>query len=323
MDQSRILITGGGGFIGSHLAERYVNEGHLVKVLDNFSNSDINNIRGLFNHKNFKLIKGDVRDHDLLQRITTDVDVIFHLAAQIHVDKSIVDPVETVDVNIKGTLNILDVSLENDVKHIIYASSSEAYGSAKHAPMNEDHPLNPDSPYAASKAAADRLCYSYYRTYKMNVSIIRNFNTFGPRQKSGGYGGAISIFTDRALRGMPPIIYGDGLQTRDYMYIEDAVQAYNIVYEAGEKLAGQAVNFGSGKETTILDLAKTITSLCGRKDLTPVHVEPRPGEVRRLCADTTVAKSLGFKPKYTLEEGLKELISWFKKYKHEEWAKSG
>lgn len=183
MDQSRLLITGGGGFIGSHLAHRYVKEGHLVKVLDNFSNSDINNIRGLFNYKNFKLIKGDVRDHDLLQRITTDVDVIFHLAAQIHVDKSIVDPVETVDVNIKGTLNILDVSLENDVKQVIYASSSEAYGSAKHAPMNEEHPLNPDSPYAASKAAADRLCYSYYKTYKMNVSIIRNFNTHSAQDK--------------------------------------------------------------------------------------------------------------------------------------------
>lgn len=107
------------------------------------------------------------------------------------------------------------------------------------------------------------------------------------------------------------------------MYVEDAVQAYNLVYEAGEKLAGQAVNFGSGKEISILDLAKTITNLCGRKDLTPIHVEPRPGEVRRLCADTTVAKSLGFKPKYTLEEGLKQLIDWFKKYKHEEWAKSG
>ncbi len=319
LDRLRLLLTGGAGFIGSHLAETYVSHGHLVKVLDDFSSGNVNNIRGLFNHKNFKLIRGDVRDKPLLQRVTQDVDVILHLAAQVNVDSSIVSPRTTFEVNTLGTLNILDVALENDVKQVVYASSSEVYGTAQYVPMDENHPLNPGSPYAASKVAADRLCFSYYNTYKMNVTVIRNFNTFGPRQKSTGYGAAIPIFIRRVLQGAPPIIYGDGRQTRDYMYIDDAVDAYDLLLNAGDKLAGRAVNFGTGKEISILELANVIIKLCGAK-VEPVHVAPRPGEVRRLYAGTKLAESeLGFKPRYDLPKGLSDFIEWYRKGKYEEW----
>ena len=317
-----MLITGGAGFIGSYIAQKYVSEGFAVKVLDDFSQGYVNNIRGLFNHSNFKLVRGDVRDRDLLQRITADVEVIVHLAAQIHVDKSIVDPKYTFEVNTLGTLNVLDVALENNIKQVVYASSSEVYGSALSVPMDESHPLNPASPYAASKAAADRLCFSYYNTYGLNVAIVRNFNTFGPRQRSTGYGGVIPIFIKRVLQGLPPVIYGDGKQTRDYMYIMDALRAYDLVIQSGDSMAGRAVNFGAGKEVDINTLARTVIRLCGKEgDLEPINVAPRPGEVKRLCADISLARTqLNFEPEYDLEKGLSEFIDWFKRYGYEEWT---
>jgi UDP-glucose 4-epimerase len=316
----KILVTGGAGFIGSHLSEYMLKKGHEVVVLDDFSSGGAINIRHLLDHRSFKLVRGDIRNYDLVRRVTTNLDVVFHLAAKIHVDESIINPEETLSVNVKGTLNILNACKENDVKRLIYASSSEVYGSSKYTPMDEDHPLNPASPYAASKAAADRLCFSYYNTYNLDAVIVRNFNTFGPGQKSSGYGGAISIFIRRALKDMPPIIYGDGLQTRDYLYVEDAVNAYNLVMETPE-LAGEAINFGTGVDTSITDIAEKILRLMGKEEkLIPRHVASRPGEVRQLCADITKAKRLlNFKPTYTLEEGLKELIKWHEDYRFEEW----
>ena len=319
MKRKSILITGGGGFIGSHLAEKFINEGHRVKVLDNFSTGNLNNIRALFNYKNFRLIYGDVRDKETLRKITQDIDIIFHLAALTNVDQSIVDPQTTYEVNTLGTLNILNIALENYTDQVIVASSSEVYGTAQYIPMDEKHPLCPASPYAASKVAADRLCFSYYNTYKMNVTIIRNFNTFGPRQRSIGYGGVMPIFIRRVLQGMPPIIYGDGKQTRDYIYIKDVVGAYDKIFNGYDSLAGKAINFGSGKEVLIIDLANMIIDLCGN-NLNVVHVAPRPGEVERLCADTSKAREeLGFELEYDLEKGLSEYIDWHKKGKYEEW----
>ncbi len=321
----RLLITGGAGFIGSTLAEKFVQDGYAVRVLDDLSNSSISNIRGLFNHRNFKLVRGDIRDPDLVQRVSTGVDFILHLAAQIHVDRSIIEPRHTFEVNTLGTINVLEAAIQNDVKKVICASSSEVYGSAEYAPMNEQHPLNPCSPYAASKAAANRLCFSYFRTYGLNVVVVRPFNTFGPRQKSTGYGGAISIFIDRVMKDLPPIIYGDGKQTRDYSYVADTVRGFDLVLKSNDDLAGRAINFGTGKEVQIAELARLIIKLAGREGkLEPVHVAPRPGEVQRLCADISFArKQLGFSPQYDLERGLREFLDWHRKYKYEEWTKAG
>ena len=320
----KILITGGAGFIGSHLCEKYTIEGHTVLCLDNFMNSNLGNIRGLLNYRNFKLINGDVRDFDLLEKIVRDVDVVIHLAAQIHVDRSILEPKLTYDVNIFGTLNMLELARRYDINKVIYTSTSEVYGSAQYVPMDENHPLNAPHPYGASKIAADRMCHAYIQTYGVNVCIIRPFNTFGPRQRDVGYGGAISIFVKRILNGEPPIIYGDGTQTRDYTYVEDLVEAYDLILKYDKPLR-EPINFGSGKEISIMNLANKVISLCGKKGkIKAVHVAPRPGEVKRLVADYSKANELlGWKPKCTLDEGLKKFIEWYENYKFEEWAKPG
>ena len=319
MSKKEILITGGAGFIGSHLAEDLVKNGYTVKILDDFSTGNVNNILGLFDYKNFKMIRGSVTDKELVRKATSNVEVIFHLAAQIHVDRSIVEPRHTFEVNTFGSLNVLDAALENDIELVVYASTSEVYGSAKYVPMDEDHPLNPASPYAASKAAADRLCFAYYKTYKLPIVIVRCFNTYGPRQMDMGYAAVIPKFLRRALSGSPPVIYGDGKQTRDYMYIKDAIYAYKLVLESYENVVGKAINFGAGKEIAILELANTILNLCA-SEAKPIHVLPRAGEVKRLCADTSLAKKeLDFDPKYPIELGLREFLRWYKEGKYEEW----
>ena len=311
----KILITGGAGFVGSHLCEKYIQEGNTVICLDNFMNGDIRNIRHLVAHKNFKLINGDIRDFDLLEKITRDVDIIIHLAAQVHVDRSVIEPKMTYDTNVLGTQNILEVARMFDVEKVIHASTSEVYGSSEYYPMDEKHPLNAPHPYGASKIAADRLCYSYIQTYGMNVSIMRCFNIFGPRQRDVGYGGVISIFTRRILNNMPPVIYGDGLQTRDYTYIDDTVQAYDLVLKHNKPI-NEPINFGTGKELSILEIANIIIDLCGKNEtMKPVHVDSRPGEVKRLIADSTKAKELlGWEAKYDMHDGIEKFVQWYKDY---------
>jgi UDP-glucose 4-epimerase len=285
-------------------------------------NGNLVNIRQLLTCRNFKLINGDVRNYDLLEKNMRDIDVVFHLAAQIHVDRSIIEPKLTYEINVLGTQNILEAARILDIRRVVYASSSEVYGSAQFAPMDESHPLDSPHPYGASKIAADRACYAYIRTYGMDIVIMRPFNTYGPRQKDSGYGGAISIFVKRVLGGMPPIIYGDGQQTRDYTYIRDMVSSFDAVLEHTKPIR-EPINFGTGREVRIVDLANNIIGLCGeKKRLRPVHVEARPGEVQRLVAKTSRAKELlGWGPKYSLERGLGEFIDWYKNYKADEWTK--
>ena len=318
----KMLITGGAGFIGSHLCEKYTKDGHTVLCLDNFMSGDLMNIRHLLDFRNFKLIKGDIRDFGLLEKVMRDVDTVFHLAAQIHVDRSYIEPELTYEVNVAGTQNVLEVARMYDVKRVIYASTSEVYGSAQYAPIDEKHPLNAPHPYGASKIAADRMCYAYIQTYGMDIAIMRLFNTFGSRQRDIGYGGVISIFARRALDNVPPIIYGDGSQTRDYTYIEDAVKAYDLVLNHNEPIT-EPVNFGTGKEVSILDLANAIIDLAGKNGtLEPVHIEPRIGEVKRLIADATKAKNLlGWEPEHDFKTGLKAFVEWYKNYGFEERIK--
>lgn len=318
----KILITGGAGFIGSHLCEKYTIEKHTVLCLDNFMNSNLGNIRNLLNYRNFKLVNGDTRDFDLLEKVIHDVEAVIHLAAQIHVDRSILEPKLTYDINVFGTLNVLELARRYDVEKVVHTSTSEVYGSAQYTPMNEQHPLNAPHPYGASKVAADRMCNAYIQTYGLNVCIMRPFNTFGPRQKDTGYGGVISIFAKHILSDRPPVIYGDGKQTRDYTYVKDLVEAYDLVLKY-DKPIREPINFGTGKEIKIIDLARKIIGVCGKqRKIKPVHVAPRPGEVKRLVADYSRAKKLlGWEPKYTLSKGLTEFINWYKNYKFEEWEK--
>ena len=311
----KMLITGGAGFIGSHLCEKYTEMGYTVICFDNFLSGNLLNIRHLLDYRNFKLIKGDVRNYNSLERVAQNVDIIFNLAAQIHVDRSYVEPKLTYMINVMGTQNVLEVARIHDIKKVIHASSSEVYGSSQYAPIDENHPLCAPHPYGASKIAADRMCYAYMRTYGMNIPILRFFNIFGPRQRDIGYGGVISIFARRVINDLPPIIYGDGKQTRDYTYIDDAVDAYDLVLNYDHELR-EPINFGTGKEVRIIDLANMIIELCGKKDkIVPVHVEPRIGEVERLIADASKARKIfGWAPKYSLKEGLSNFIQWYKKF---------
>jgi UDP-glucose 4-epimerase len=318
----RILVTGGAGFIGSHLCDKYVAENHSVICLDNFLSGNLMNVRHLLDYRNFKLIKGDIRDFELVEKVMHDVEVVFHLAAQIHVDRSYVEPRLTYDVNVMGTQNILEAARLLDVRRVICASTSEVYGSAVYVPIDEQHPLNAPHPYGASKIAADRMCYAYIQTYGMDISILRLFNIFGIRQRDLGYGGVISIFTRRAFNGMSPIVYGNGRQERDYTYIKDAVRAYDMVLNHKEPIT-EPVNFGAGKAVTIIELANTVIDLCGKKgEIIPVNVEPRIGEVQKLIAGTKKAKEiLGWEPEYTFKEGLKEFTQWYRQYGMEERIK--
>ena len=281
----------------------------------------LNNVRTLLHRKNFKFVHDDVRNKDLYPKLPTDLDAIFHLAAQIHVDRSIVNPQETFDINVTGTMNILEYARMNDVNKILFASTSEVYGSAKYVPMDEDHPLAAQHPYGVSKIAADRLCYTYNETYDLGIDIIRCFNFFGPRQKDSGYGGVIAIFINRVLQNKPPIIYGDGNQTRDYMYVDDAVNAYDKVLKSNDNPGKYGINFGTGTEKSVNEIAELILKYSGNeKNLSAIHVDARPTEVQRLFADISKAKnSLNFVPKIEFEQGISLLMDWYKNYKSELW----
>ena len=315
----KLLITGGAGFIGSSLCEKYVEEDHTVVCLDNFLSGSLMNIKHLLDFQNFKLVKGDIRDSDLLDKVMRDVDVILNLAAQIHVDRSYVEPKLTFDINIMGTQNVLEKARLYDIKKVIHASTSEVYGSAMYAPIDEKHPLNAPHPYGASKIAADRLCYAYAKTYGLNVVIPRMFNVYGHRQKAEGYGGVISIFTRRILNNFPPIIYGNGSQTRDYTHVDDIIRAYDALLTYDKTLL-EPLNFGSGKEISILDLANLIIELSGKKgSLRPVNVSPRIGEIERLIANSNKANEvLKWVPRIDMREGLKAFIQQYKYFGSEE-----
>jgi UDP-glucose 4-epimerase len=317
----RILITGGAGFLGSHLAEKYINEGHKVFVVDNLLNGNLNNIRTLLHKKNFKFIHDDVRNQELYKKLPTDLDAIIHLAAQIHVDKSIVNPEETFNINVGGTMKILEFARMHDIGKILFASTSEIYGSAKYVPMNEDHPLAAEHPYGVSKIAADRLCYTYNESYNLGVDIVRCFNFFGPRQKDSGYGGVIAIFINRVLQDKPPIIYGDGKQSRDYMYIADVLEAYDKTLKSTDNPGKNGINFGSGTEYSVNEIAELVIKYASsNKNLKPIHVDPRPTEVQRLFADISKAKNvLNFQPTIEFERGIELLVDWYKNYKSELW----
>jgi UDP-glucose 4-epimerase len=321
MQIMKILITGAGGFLGSHLSEKYVSEGHIVYGIDNLLNGNLNNVRTLLHRKNFKFIHDDIRNRELYNKIPTDIDAVIHLAAQIHVDRSIVNPEETFDINVSGTMKVLEYARMNDINKILFASTSEVYGSAKYVPMNEDHPLAAQHPYGVSKIAADRLCYTYNETYDLGIEIIRCFNFFGPRQKDSGYGGVIAIFINRVLQNKPPIIYGDGNQTRDYMYVDDAVNAYDKVLHARDNPGKYGINFGTGTEKSVNEIAQLIIKYSGNENiLKTIHVDARPTEVQRLYADISKAKeSLGFTPIVEFEQGISRLMDWYRNYKSELW----
>lgn len=295
----KILITGAAGFIGGHLYNE-LKDKHEVVGIDNFFHASYNPIVSEVKY-------ADIRYYQDIEPFVEWADVVFHLAAQIHVDRSIKSPQETIDINVTGTMNILE-AVRKFNKKMVFASSSEVYGTAQTDAISETHQLDSQSPYAASKVAGDRLCKSYYDTYKTNVAILRNFNTFGPYQADRSYGGAIAIFTRKALLGESITVYGDGRQERDYMSVRDAIRGYMFCLE--QELWGRPINVGTGETITIRELAETIRDIAGSNSKIE-HVEPRPGEVMKLKADMSLANSYGFKTITDFETNLRDYIYWY------------
>ncbi len=300
----KIVVTGGAGFVGTHLAKALRKRGHEVVALDNFSHA----MRGA---EHDGVVFADVRHVSELRQHVREAHVCVHLAAQIHVDVSMTNPGATFDVNVNGTLNVLSLCEEYGVRCIV-AFSSEVYGSAASLePMTEEHPLNARHPYGISKLAADRLAQWFVERHGTPVTILRSFNIFGEGQDdSVSYGSVISKFTRAALTGEPLTVFGDGTQERDYMHVSDAVSAYLCCLDNPEKTGGDTFNFGSGCVVRIVDLAHPIIRLTGSKAAVR-PVEPRPVEVRRLCAGVSKAYALGWEPKTPFDTGLRRFVHWY------------
>lgn len=310
MKDKKILITGGAGFIGSHLVDALSQDNNVV-VLDNFSSGKKENLSQHLQNPFVTIFEGDVRDKSLLGKITKEIDVVYHLAVQC-LRVSIKDPETNHEVNATGTLNLCMASLGNNVKRFVYVSSSEVYGTAKRIPMTEDHSLEPTTVYGASKLAGELYTLAYYRTYGLKSMVVRPFNTYGPREHfEGAYGEVIPKFVLRVLNNMPPIIFGDGTQTRDFTYVSDTVRGIMMASECDDMI-GQTVNIARGKEVSISDLANIIGEKLGEKNLKPVYEQKRPGDVMRHYADISKAERLfGYKPEIDIRDGIGRYIDWF------------
>lgn len=314
--EKRVLITGGAGFVGSHLANIIINYANYLIILDNLSTGNMKNIEYLLNKYKNKVtfVNDDIRNMNTCLEVTKNVDIIFHLAAQINPVKAVKKPFYDFEVNARGTLNILEAARKNDVSKLIYASTN-VYGNPKYLPTDENHPIDLLSPYAASKLAGEAYTIVYNNTYGLNTVRLRFSNIYGPGQTTKSESGVIAIFIERILSKQPIIIFGNGEQTRDFVYIDDVVEALvraAIVSEAN----GEVFNIGSGNEITINRLAKMIikiiNNLVGGKLKTEILYGPsRSADFHRACYDISKArKILGYVPKVSIEEGLKRTIIW-------------
>jgi len=299
-----ILVTGGAGFIGSHIVDRLSPENKVI-VLDNLFSGLLSNLEKSKDRITF--VKGDILDKALIKDIVAEVEFVFHLAAHVGNIRSIKDPYFDMDVNIRGTLNLLEACRTSNVKRLVYSSSGAIFGEAKYLPIDEEHPLNPESPYAVSKLAAEKYCFAFHKVYNLPTVALRYFNAYGSRQDTSEYANAISIFLSRTRDGKPITIFGDGEQTRDFVFIDDIVTA-NILAAIQPAAVGEIFNISTGQEHTIKQLVSIIQQVSARQSLVS-HADPRAGEVRYSRANIEKArKLLGYSPKTSLKVGL--LSTW-------------
>lgn len=305
-----ILVTGGAGFIGSHIAEKLLDKGEEVVVLDNFEPYyDINikrsNVDPFLENKNYRFIEGDIRDKKLVSDILKDsVEHVFHFAAQGGVRFSVRNPEKTHDINVNGTFNILNCSLNAEVEKVIFASSSSVYGKVEYLPFDDDHPKRPISPYGVSKLAGEEYCRVFNEIFGLKTTIIRPFTVYGPRMRPDL---AVCIFIKNALKNEPIEIFGDGSFTRDFTYIDDVAAASLKAMDGGD---GDAFNIGFGSRTSIKELAEKVVNITGSKSKI-VYSKSVKGDATHTQANPKKAKKhIGWEPKVSLEEGLKRYIDW-------------
>jgi UDP-glucose 4-epimerase len=311
MNNKKILVTGGAGFIGSNLARYLSNSQNHVVVLDDLSTGRKENIDDLIKDGKIEFVEGSITDLDLLQNTFQNIEYVFHEAALPSVPRSIKDPFTTNQVNINGTLNVLIAAKDTSVKKVIYASSSSVYGDTPTLPKLESMIPNPLSPYAITKLTGEYYCQVFSDVFHLPTVALRYFNVYGPRQDPASeYAAVIPKFITCVMNKQPPIIYGDGEQTRDFTYIDDVIQA-NIL--AAESKATGVFNAAGGRRITINELADTVMKICGTK-LKITYKESRPGDIKHSLADSSKAhKAFDFSLQYDIEKGLKETIKWYQK----------
>ncbi len=304
------LVTGGAGFIGSHLVRHLLKNNWKVRVLDNFTSGKQENLIGLT--LNFDMITGDIRDERIVKDVVKGVDVIFHEAAFVSVPQSMQQPGECLDVNVRGTENLIQAGIEARVSRMVLASSAAVYGDNDAIPLIEDLPTRPLSPYAASKNINEIMAGMVSRAYGFNVTCLRYFNVYGPRQNPDSqYAAAIPIFIKRCLEEQPITIFGDGGQTRDLIFVDDVVKA-NLLAAEINSAPGGVFNICSGRETRLLDLIEELLALFPKAQ-SPVISEPRQGDIYRSAGDPTSAQEhLGFIPQTSLSDGLKATVEWMR-----------
>jgi UDP-glucose 4-epimerase len=307
MKNKNILITGGAGFIGSHIADELM-ENNDITIVDNLSTGNMKNLKTP-EHENLTFVEADIRNTDL-DELTSDIDYIFHLAAMASVPLSVEKPEECNDVNVNATVRLLKSAADNDVKKVVFSSSSAVYGENRNMPLKETEPLMPTSPYAASKASCEVYLKSFYESYGLNYTALRYFNVFGPKQdKNSQYAAVIPNFISALLEGNQAEIYGDGEQTRDFVYVKDIVRA-NIA--AGKSDYNGVVNIASGEKLTINRLYEIVKDTL-QSDLEPKYLPERPGDIKHSLADTSNMEKINLKIDSTdFEKQLEETVNWFR-----------
>jgi len=311
------LVTGGAGFIGSHLVDALLKKGHTVLCLDNLSTGKIENIAHVEMNERFMFLKADIRDINTVRRLMKSVDFVFHEAALGSVQRSVEDPYTTHEVNATGTLNVFVAARESSVKRVVYASSSSVSGDSETLPKVESMTPAPKSPYAVSKITGEHYASVFTDLFGLDVVSLRYFNVFGPRQDPfSDYAAVIPIFVRQLLRGKSPTIFGDGSQSRDFTYVQNVVNANLLACEA-KGAGGKVFNIACGRRTDLKALLVLLKSLIepykkGTESIKPVYGPPRPGDVKHSLADISVAQTwIGYTPFFTLEKGLKDSIKWY------------